>query len=53
MINGVREKRLCGKNCVIKIRRFPGVAVEDMEHNILILERSPCHLILHVKQATF
>ena len=34
---------------MVKVRNFPGATIEDMQHNLVpILERNPCHLILHV-----
>ena len=49
IITGIREERLSGKYGVVKVCNFPGATIEDMQHNLVpLLERSPCHLILHV-----
>ena len=49
IINGIREERLSGKYGVVNIRNFPGITTVDMQHNLVpIIERNPCHLILHV-----
>ena len=48
-MNGIRGERLSGKYDVVKVCNFPGATIEDMQHNLVpILERNPCHLILHV-----
>ena len=47
IINGIRKKRLSGKNGEVKVRNFPSATINDMYHNLVpILERSPCRLIL-------
>ena len=49
IVNAIREESLSGKHGVVKVRNFPGATIEDMQHNLVpILERNPCHLILHV-----
>ena len=49
IINRICEERLSGKNGVIKARNFPCATTEEMQHNlVLILERNPCRLIVHV-----
>ena len=49
IINGIREERLSGEYGVVKVLNFPGATIEDMQHNLVpILERNPCHLILHI-----
>ena len=40
IINGIREERLSGKYGVVKVRNFPGAAIEDMQHNLRRITRN-------------
>ena len=38
-----------GKYGVVTVCNFPRATIEDMQHNLVpIIDRNPCHLILHV-----
>ena len=37
IINGIREKRLSGKNGVVEVRNFAGVTIEDIHHNSVLM----------------
>ena len=49
MLNEIDERRI-SKTYPVKLRFFPGARIKDMYHYlILILEKKPEHLILHVR----
>ena len=49
IINGVIEERINKKDRPVKVRKFPGATVADMEHYLMpIIQKKPSNIILHV-----
>ena len=48
MISGIDQQRLLVKGRIIKVRSFPGAAINDMYHYIKpLLKKAPDNVILH------
>lgn len=48
MLEGFDERKMSSKR-LIKVRKFPGATIDDMQHYLVpILEKKPDHIILHV-----
>ena len=48
MLEGIDERKMSSKR-LIKVRKFPGATIDDMQHYLVpILEKKPDHIILHV-----
>ena len=35
ILNGIVEEKLCGQGRLVKVKRFPGSAVDDLSHHII------------------
>ena len=49
IINGAIEERINKKDRPVKVRNFPGAAMEDKEHYLIpIIQKKPSNIILQV-----
>ena len=50
IINGVLEEGLCGAGRNVKVRKFPGAAVDNLNHHIIpLLQKKPSHIMVHAE----
>ena len=49
ILNGIVEEKLCGKGCLVKVKRFHGSTVDDLSHHISpIIRKKLINMIIHI-----
>ena len=49
ILNGIMEEKLCRQGCLVKVKRFPGPTVDDLNHHtIQIIREKPTNVIMHI-----
>ena len=47
-LNSITEEKLCGQGRLVKVKRFPGLTVDDLSHHIIpIIRKKPTNMVIH------
>ena len=49
ILNGIVEEKLFGQGRLVKVKRLPGSAVNDLSHHVIpIIRKKPTNMIIHM-----